>query len=218
MILIFIGPPGSGKGTQAQVLSKKLNLPHVSTGDILRNAVDSDDEDNKLVQKLMSEGKLVDDNLVNKIVKKFLSKDEYKNGCILDGYPRNLEQGKFLETVTKNIVVIYFNVSEDVTIKRILGRFSCAQCGKIYNSYYSKPKEDNKCDICGSDKFIYRTDDNKESIMQRLKVYKAETFPLIDYYSKQKYLYTINTDRDIKETEKEMLDICTKASYTKLQN
>ncbi len=204
MIFVLIGPPGSGKGTHSQFLSKKLKLPHVSTGDMLRKIVDSDEEEGRLAKQYMSTGRLVEASLVNKIVKKCLSSEDYKKGCILDGYPRSLEQAKFLETINKDVIVIYFAVDDQVIVKRILGRFNCSQCGKIYNRYYAKPQVDNKCDACGSDQFAYRTDDNEESITERLKVYKAETLPLIKYYQEHGHFYTVDAGKSIKEIESEL--------------
>ena len=147
MLILLIGLPGSGKGTQGKFLANKLHLPHLSTGDMFRKMAKREDSEAKLLKQYIDTGKLVPGNLVNKIVEKFLADEEYKNGCVLDGYPRNLEQAKFLEEITKQpITVIYLNIDDDIVIKRILGRFTCAVCEKNYNSYFDKPKIENVCD------------------------------------------------------------------------
>jgi adenylate kinase len=182
VIIVLIGPPGSGKGTQGRLLAEKLNLPHISTGDMFRESIKFGDEQGLLVKKYMEEGKLVPAILVNQIVQKSLSQDLYKDGCILDGYPRNLEQVEFLKKfITQDIKVIFFDIDDQVVIERVLGRFNCPNCGQIYNNFI-KPKINNICDNCGNNKFVYRKDDDKQTIIQRLKDYKIETYPVIDYY------------------------------------
>jgi len=193
VIFILIGSPGSGKGTQGQVLAKKLNIPHISIGDMFRDILTAGGEEASLLNEYMSQGKLVPSEFTNKIVEKTLSSDKQKNGCILDGYPRNLTQAKFLEKITRqNITIIYFNVNDDIAIKRILGRFNCAECSKIYNTYYKRPKVDNVCDECGATKFIYRQDDSEEIIRKRIEEYKKETSPLVDYYKNFNNFYSID--------------------------
>lgn len=213
MILLLVGPPGSGKGTHSLFLSQKLKLLHVSVGDMLRKIVESGSEEGKLVKQIISEGKLVSDDLVNKIVEQCLSSNEYKNGCILDGYPRNLKQADFLNTIVKKVVVIYCSVDDQVIVKRIIGRFSCLNCGQIYNQYYALPKEAEKCDICGSDKFSYRTDDNEETIIKRLTEYKENTLPIIEYYAKLPNFYTIHTENSIIEIQSELTRILSSLGY-----
>lgn len=204
MIFALIGPPGSGKGTQGQFLSQKLLLPHLSTGDMLRKMVDSGAEEGKLANEYMNNGKLVPSELVNKIVKKCLSLAEYEKGCLLDGYPRNIEQAKFLEKIRHDIKILYFAADDQIIIKRILGRYNCKNCGKIYNKYYFKPKQDGICDICGSSSFSYRNDDDEASVKRRLTEYKRETYPLVDYYQKGGHLFKIDANKTTQEVEAEL--------------
>ncbi|XVN42719.1 MAG: adenylate kinase [Candidatus Rickettsia vulgarisii] len=197
-----MGPPGSGKGTQGKLLAEKLNLPHVSIGNIFRDMVGSGSEEGNLVQGYMSEGKLVPSDLVNKVVKKFLSQGEYKTGCVLDGYPRNLEQAKFLDDfLNKEVIVkvLFFDIDDQTIIQRILGRFTCANCGQIYNQFFVKPKIDNICGVCGSDQFVHRKDDDKQTVKKRVEEYKAETYPLLDYYKNNNQLYTIDANQSRKD-------------------
>ena len=192
-IIILLGLPGSGKGTQGDVLSKELKIPHISTGDILRKMSLEDNNESKLLTKYMSEGKLVPNDLVNKIVKMFVVSDECKDGCILDGYPRTLEQAKyFIENIDAKISTIFFNVSDEVVTKRILGRVTCVSCNKIYNRYFDKPKKDGVCDECGSKEFISRTDDDEETVVSRLKEYRNNTLPMIKYYKEESGFFAVN--------------------------
>ena len=206
--IILLGPPGSGKGTHGALLAKKLHLMHISIGDIFRVMAETKDEEASLINSYMAEGKLIPTAIVNKIVKKFLLRKEYENGCVLDGYPRNLEQAEFLETIKKqDIKVIYFDVNDQIIIKRILGRFTCENCGEIYNSYFVKPKVENVCDICGSDKFVNRKDDNEQTIKKRLEEYKTETYPLINYYKHHAKVYNVDASKDKHEVEQDLSEI-----------
>ena len=196
MIIVLLGLPGSGKGTQGQLLAEKLKVPIISTGDMFRQMLKSNEEEGVLLNSFISQGKLVPTKLVNQLVKKFLGQQEYKNGCIIDGYPRNLEQVKFLEEITKQeIKAIYFQVSEETIRKRILGRFNCAECGKIYNSYYANPKVENVCDICKSTNFTYRKDDDEQTLIKRINEYNTETYPIIDYYKKLGNLCSVDASK-----------------------
>jgi len=195
-----MGLPGSGKGTQGQILATKLNIPTISIGNMFRDMLHKDGEEAKLLDEYLSEGKLVPSELTNRIVQKILLLDEQKNGCILDGYPRNLVQAEFLEKITnKKLVIIFFDVKDEVVIRRVLGRFNCTDCAKIYNSHYKKPIIDGICDVCGSNKFIYRQDDNEEVIRKRIEEYKKETFPLINYYKDSENFYFIDAQQDQEE-------------------
>lgn len=207
MIIVLIGLPGSGKGTQGQLLANKLKLPLIATGDMFRKMMQSNGEEGALLNGLISQGKLVPSELVNKVVEKILQHPEYQGGCIIDGYPRNLEQVKFLAEITKqDIKAIYFEISQALIQKRILGRFSCVGCGKIYNKYYSRPKIDNVCDICQSTSFTYRKDDDEQTLIKRINEYKTETYPIIDYFKKQGQCHIIDASRT------------TEAIFTELEN
>ena len=164
-----MGLPGSGKGTQGAIISKELMIPHISTGDILRTMVQQDTPDAKLLAGYMNEGKLVPADLVNKIVRRFILSDECKNGCILDGYPRNLQQAEyFIENIDAEVVAIFFNLDDKSAVSRIMGRISCKQCGKIYNEQTDMPK-DGVCDECGSTDLLTRSDDDEKTVLTRLE-------------------------------------------------
>jgi len=207
-IILFLGGPGSGKGTQGAMLSKEMLIPHISTGEILRKIVETSSEDVELLKFYMKEGKLVPSDLVNKIVKKYLLSNECKNGCILDGYPRNLQQAEyFIENITDDVVVVYFSVSDELSIKRITGRFSCLSCGRIYNRFFDEPTVKDLCDDCGSKDFIYRFDDDENTIRKRLQEYKLETMPLVEYYKSKNKLFEVDASKSKYEVYASLLSI-----------
>lgn len=210
-IIILLGLPGSGKGTQAAILSNELVLPHISTGDIFRKMILEDFEESKLLAGYMNEGKLVPTDLVNKIVRRFILSDECKEGCILDGYPRTLDQAEyFIENIDAEINVIFFKIEDDIVTKRILGRTSCASCGKIYNKYFDKPKVDGVCDECGSKEFSSRSDDDEATISSRIEEYKKETLPLVEYYQHKGRFFTVNAGGTKEDVIDEMATIIKK--------
>ena len=210
-IIILLGLPGSGKGTQGAVLSEELAIPHISTGDIFRKMVLDDNEDSKLLAKYMKEGKLVPSDLVNKIVRKFILSDVCKDGCILDGYPRTLEQAEyFIENIDANISTIFFDVSDEVATKRILGRIACASCNRIYNEYFDKPKKEGVCDKCGSKEFSARSDDDEDTIVARLEEYKNNTLPMIEYYKKKGKFFAVHAGESKDKVVKEVAAIVKK--------
>ena len=169
-IILLIGPPGSGKGTQGKLLAEKLMLPHISTGDIFRKIAINNTDESRILHKYMDSGKLVPSELVNRIVKQVLLSDDYKNGCVLDGYPRNLEQAEYLgKNVEAEISCVFFNVVDEVAIKRIAGRYSCEICGNIYNKYYDNPTIEGVCDNCGSTELIFRSDDDEKTVLSRME-------------------------------------------------
>lgn len=205
MIIIFLGSPGAGKGTQGKKIAKKIHLPHVAIGDIFRAIIKTSGKDAEIVNEYIKQGKLIPNEIVNQTIKNFLLSPDYKKGYILDGYPRNLEQAKFFESfVTEKIKIIFFDISDELLIKRILGRYSCKNCGKIYNSYFSPSKIKTVCDDCGSNVFEYRKDDNEEVVKERIKVFKAETYPLIEYYKNNNDFYTIDGSKDEQQIESDL--------------
>ena len=183
---IFIGPPGSGKGTQTKILSKEYNLPHIDTGSLLREAVASGSEEGKLANSFMEKGQLVPIELVSKIIKNRLLKDDCKNGFILDGYPRSLEQAYALDEILSEIdkdnnvkpQVFYFEVAQEKLVERLVNRRSCSQCGAIYNLKTMKLKDETKCEKCGGT-LTRRDDDTEEVATKRFATYFEQTEPLI---------------------------------------
>lgn len=198
MRIILLGPPGAGKGTQAKVLAKKLNLPHISTGDILRQNVLDDTELGKQAKGFMDKGALVPDELVTLMLSKRLEKSDIKNGFILDGYPRNVNQAEALDDILKqrNLdldLVVYLETSENIIIQRLSGRLVCKSCGANFHIKNMPPKKDNFCDNCGS-RLYQRTDDKEETVRKRLEVYLKEAFSLIQYYEEKQKLYRLSAD------------------------
>jgi len=201
MNLLIIGAPGAGKGTMSDLILKNYDIVHVSTGDMLREAVKNKTEIGLKAQEYMNAGQLVPDEIINGIIVERLSKDDINKGFLFDGYPRNVAQAeslsKILESLNKKIdAVINLDVKDEVLIKRITGRRLCPKCGAIYNVYYSAPKEENKCDKCGAD-LNTRKDDNEESLKVRLQEFHHNTQPVIEYYDKANIVNTIDADKDI---------------------
>ncbi len=200
MILVFLGPPGSGKGTQAKKLAGELNIPHIALGDILREAIRNETEVGKLAKSYVEGGKLVPDEITIRLTEDRIKKNDCKNGFILDGFPRSDSQAKALDAALagRDFKVVYFSVSLESVIDRNSGRLSCPQCGAVYHVRYSKPKNDNKCDKCGSELFV-RKDDNAEVIKTRFTVYEDSTRPLVNLYQKKGNLIKIDAQGSIDE-------------------
>lgn len=196
MRLILFGPPGVGKGTQAQILSQKLNIPHISTGDMLREAVKNQTELGLKAKSYMDKGELVPDDVMIGIIKEVLSSEKCKNGFILDGFPRTLPQAEALDEIFEELkikldYVISLEVSDEEIIKRLTNRRVCRNCGAVYNLLIDKIPEDNKCLRCGGELY-QRNDDNPDVIKNRLKVYRESTQIVLDYYAKKGILKSIN--------------------------
>lgn len=190
MKLILVGAPGAGKGTLSVPLKEKLGIPTISTGDLLRDAIANQTEEGVKAKKLMDQGLLVPTEVVFEMLKKRLQEPDAKDGYILDGFPRNLEQVKLLEDYTNIDYVINIEVSLDVILARLLGRRVCPKCKYIYNTSWGGDTEN--CTKCGT-KYITRSDDNEASITKRFKVFSEETAPVIDYYNKLGKVITINS-------------------------
>lgn len=190
MKLILVGAPAAGKGTVSVPLKEKLGIPTVSTGDLLRDAVAKQTPEGVMAKKYMDEGQLVPTEVVFEMLKKRLAEPDAKNGYILDGFPRNLEQVKMLEGITNIDYVVDIDVPFDVLLKRILGRRVCPKCKYIYNTAWGG--DDVHCAKCGAE-YITRSDDNAESFTKRYEVYLNETAPIIDYYKKQGKLLVIDS-------------------------
>jgi adenylate kinase len=198
MRIILLGPPGAGKGTQAKVLAEKLSLPHISTGDILRQNVKDGSPLGKEAKDFMEKGLLVPDELMAKMLLDRFSQPDIKKGFILDGYPRNFAQAQTLEGIFKQRnmdvdMVVYLDSSDEVIIQRLSGRLVCSVCSANFHVKNMPPKKAGICDKCGGSLF-QRSDDKEETIRKRLEVYKKEVSSLIKYYQDKKKLYRLNAD------------------------
>jgi len=200
MRIILLGPPGAGKGTQAELLSKKLGIPKISTGDLLRDEIAKGSELGIKAKKKVEKGELVDDELVFAILKNRIERDDCKKGYILDGFPRNVAQAeRFYKMFNdQEELVIEISVSEDELVRRLTSRRICKKCGATYNLLFFKPRVENKCDVCGGE-LIRRDDDREEVIRKRFRVYEKETKPLINYYYKKGNYFRVAGDADINE-------------------
>jgi adenylate kinase len=196
MNLIFLGPPGAGKGTLAERAEAIFQIPQISTGAIFRSAIAAKSELGLKVKSIIETGKLVDDALTSALVKERLAAPDAQKGFILDGFPRTIAQADMLETFSKIDKVVNFDVSDEVVHRRLGGRRICPSCGEIYHVETLKPKQEGVCDKCGS-ALIIRNDDRPETIKKRLEVYRTETEPLIDYYRKKALLVDIDARPDI---------------------
>ncbi len=197
MNIILLGPPGCGKGTQALMLVKKLNIPSISTGEALRKEIEKKTAIGLKAKSYAENGQLVPDEIVINIIKERILLDDCKKGFILDGFPRNLNQAIELESIFSKLEkkidkVLNFEVSEENLVKRISGRFSCKNCGAVYNTFFKPLKKEGFCDNCNSTQFESRKDDNEETIKSRLIVYNQSTLPLIEFYKKKNMLVSIN--------------------------
>jgi len=195
MRTVLLGAPGSGKGTQGVVLSKKYNIPQISTGDLLRAAVKAGTELGLKAKTAMDAGALVSDDIVIGLIRERISQDDAKNGYILDGFPRNIAQADALDSMLAELNqplqgVVLLDVAFEDLLKRLTGRRTCRDCGSIYNIYLSPSKNYDECDVCRGP-LLQRADDNEETIGNRLKVYQESTEPLIDYYQQQGKLHAI---------------------------
>lgn len=182
MKIILLGPPGAGKGTQAEVISKKLKIPHISTGDILREAIRNDTPLGKQAKKIMDLGKLVSDEIILGIIKERVSKEDCKMGFLFDGFPRTIGQADGLKSLNINIdLVLEISLSDEIIISRMSGRRIHLSSGRSYHIEFNPPKVEGKDDLSGED-LIQREDDKPMTVLARLEVYKNQTNPLIDYY------------------------------------
>ncbi|BER92798.1 MAG: adenylate kinase [Candidatus Atribacteria bacterium] len=186
MRIVFLGPPGAGKGTQAKMVERDFGLVHIATGDIIREAIKNQTDWGKKAEEYVKAGLLVPDEVVIGIMEEKLLQDEVKRGFILDGFPRTLAQAKALDKILEKAsspldIVIYFNVDPQEVIRRLSARRICEKCQTPYNLISKPPKRDQVCDVCGG-RLIQRPDDKEEVIAQRLKTYEEQTQPLIDFY------------------------------------
>lgn len=209
MKMIFLGPPGSGKGTQAKMISEKLGIPQISTGDMLRSAVREGTPMGLKAKAMMDAGALVADEVVVGIVEERLTKADCKPGFILDGFPRTVPQADALQACLQELgkdldAVISLEVNGDAVVERITGRRTCRDCGKMFHVRFDPPSQENVCDSCGGDLYL-RDDDQEMTIRKRLEVYAEQTAPLIDYYQQSSLVRTVDGMQEISQVQDQIL-------------
>jgi adenylate kinase len=203
MRLVLLGAPGSGKGTQAKLLVDKFNIPQISTGDLLRAAVEAQTPLGRQAKTIMDAGQLVPNDLVLGMIRERLNSTDAQNGFILDGFPRNLEQAHALDELLRGMSMaiqktVLINVDFDILMQRLTGRLTCEACGEVFNTFTNPPVLDGECDACGG-KLHHRSDDNEETIGKRLRVYETQTQPVADFYQEQGKLSTVEGKGEIKD-------------------
>ena len=203
MRIVMLGPPGSGKGTRAQIISEMYDIPIISTGDILREAAEKENERGRKIRKILDRGNLVPSEIVNELVKESLESRNTEKGYILDGYPRNEDQARALEKTLEQRneelnYVLYVDIEDETIIERLSKRRTCPKCGAVYHLEFNPPEDDLICDICGYE-LVQRRDDKPEVIWNRLKVYREETEPLLYMYRKKGLVEKIPGDVDLEE-------------------
>jgi adenylate kinase len=213
--LIFFGPPGAGKGTQAQAVAAAFGIPHISTGEMLREAVRQNAPLGLAAQERMESGELVSDEIVSGIAAERVSQPDCQRGFILDGFPRTIGQADFLERLLREQgrgepLVIYIRVDSRVLVQRLSGRRTCPVCGRIYNMYFSPPQRDEVCDVDGAP-LTPRADDQEAAIRQRLDAYQVLTRPLLDYYQGRRQLREVEGDRAPSEVSREIIALVSRA-------
>jgi adenylate kinase len=211
--LVLLGPPGAGKGTQAQIVSEKLVLPHISSGDIFRENLKAETELGKMAKEYMDRGELVPDDVTIAMIRERLSRSDAQNGALLDGFPRTPAQAQALDDMLKDFGgavngVPYINVPEDVLVKRLTGRWTCRAEGHVFHEKFNPPQKSGVCDFDGSE--LYQRDDDKaETVKRRIHVYLEQTMPLINHYQKQGKLLEIDGTQSIEKVGKDLMDALT---------
>jgi adenylate kinase len=209
MYIVMLGAPGAGKGTQADILSQEMNLPHIASGDLFRQALDKKTDVGLSAKGYMDKGELVPDEIAIKMVLERMDQPDCASGCLLDGFPRTLQQAKVLDKALmeqrKNIeMAIYIEVPNEELVKRLSGRWLCRSCQTPYHITNSPPKTPGKCDRCGGELY-QRPDDREETVRERLNVFFAQTVPILDYYRKQGKLITVNGNLGMQGVAREII-------------
>ena len=209
MRLVLLGPPGAGKGTQAERIRDRYGLAHLSTGDMLREAVAAGTGIGREAKSIMDAGQLVPDELIVRLVEARISQPDCAKGFLLDGFPRTLVQAEALDRLlaergTRLDAVIEFAVDDEALVERISGRFSCKKCGALYHDRFKPTRVAGVCDVCGGTEFLRRPDDNPETVRARLKAYHEQTAPLLPYYRERGLLITVDAMADIDEVSAEI--------------
>ena len=214
-VFIFLGPPGSGKGTQTSRLSDKLSIPHIDTGSLLRKNIQDNTELGIIAKSYIDKGNLVPSEVAAKVIKERIQKEDCKDGYILDGFPRSIEQAQSLEKIMDELgrfslkddtLAVYFDIDNESLVKRLINRRSCPKCGTIYNLISNPPKIMDYCDICDS-KLTLRKDDNEEVARARFATYERETAPLYDYFKQMGILKEIDADNPIVEIWEKLKEV-----------
>jgi len=219
MFFVLLGAPGAGKGTQADIIVKEMSLPHVASGDLFRQALKNGTELGKQAESYMKAGKLVPDEITIKMITERIAQADCNDGCVFDGFPRTLDQAKALDAALekqgKSIEkAIYIEVPESALLDRLTGRFVCRTCQSPYHKKNSPPKKEGVCDKC-SGELYQRADDQEATIKERLKVYFAQTMPLLEYYDKKGRLFRVNGNQHISEVGKDIVKFLTELKKKK---
>jgi adenylate kinase len=209
MYVVMLGAPGAGKGTQADILSRDMNLPHIASGDLFRQALEKGTDLGLLAKNYMDKGELVPDNITIKMILERMDHPDCASGCVFDGFPRSLQQAEALDkalrergrTIDK---AIYIEMPDEELVKRLSGRWLCRNCQTPYHITNSPPKEPGKCDKCGGELY-QRPDDREDTVKERLRVFLAETVPILDYYRKQGKLVRVNGNLGMQAVAKEIV-------------
>ena len=218
-IIVLMGAPGAGKGTQARLLQERRGLPQISTGDILRAKAQQQDALAEEIRAIQAAGKLASDDLVIRVVQERTAQDDCRNGYVLDGFPRTIPQAEMLERLAieqgHDILAILIDVPYELLEKRATGRRSCPVCGEIYNIYFKPPRHDEVCDFHPNVKLEHRPDDTPEKIKVRLDTYNEQTRPLLDYYERTDRLRRVDGTKDKETIHKDITDLIDADGYTR---